>query len=118
MERKQTLTEQEKQLLRLLKVGRKNIKTTNHLLNEMQIPNNHNGVRFFRGLIRSLRIKHKVPILSMREYRTNGYFIVENIEEINHYTASIASQIKEERRMLIALSTNDLEGWKELLKGV
>ena len=67
MERKQTLTEQEKQLLRLLKVGRKNIKTTNHLLNEMQIPNNHNGVRFFRGLIRSLRIKHKVPILSMRE---------------------------------------------------
>lgn len=117
MESKQNLTKQERQLLRLLKVGRKNIKTTKHLLNEMQIPNNHNGVRFFRGLIRSLRIKYKVPILSMREYRANGYFIAENIEEINHYTASIASQIKEERRMLIALSTNDLEGWKELLKG-
>lgn len=117
MESKQTLTKQERQLLRLLKVGRKNIKTTKHLLNEMQIPNNHNGVRFFRGLIRSLRIKYKVPILSIREYRANGYFIAENIEEINHYTASIASQIKEERRMLIALSTNDLEGWKELLKG-
>ena len=111
------LTKEEERLLLLLKVGRKNIKTTNHLLNEMQIPNNHNGVRFFRGLIRSLRIKYKVPILSMREYRANGYFIAENIEEINHYTASIASQIKEERRMLIALSSNDLEGWKELLKG-
>lgn len=53
----------------------------------------------------------------MREYRANGYFIAENIEEINHYTASISSQIREKRRMLIALSSNDLEGWKELLKG-
>ena len=117
MNKKDNLTKKEKQLLLLLKVGRKNIKTTKHLLNEKQIPNNHNGVRFFRGLIRSLRIKHKVPILSMREYKANGYFIAENTDEILNYTASIASQIREERRMLTALSFNDLEEWKELLEG-
>ena len=53
----------------------------------------------------------------MREYRANGYFIAENTDEILNYTASIASQIREERRMLTALSFNDLEEWKELLEG-
>ena len=117
MNKKANLTKQEKQLLRLLKIGRKNIKTTKHLLNEMQIPNTQNGERHFRELIRSLRIKYKVPILSMREYRANGYFIAENTDEISTYTASIVSQIREGKRMLSALITNDLEGWKELLKG-
>ena len=118
MEKKTNLTKREKQLLLLLKVGRKNIKTTKQLLNEMQIPNTHNGERHFRELIRSLRINYKVPILSMREYRANGYFIAENMDEVLNYTSSIESQIKEGNRMLSALITNNLEDWKELLKGV
>lgn len=55
----------------------------------MQIPNTHNGERHFRELIRSLRINHKVPILSMREHIANGYFIAENTDEMLNYTASI-----------------------------
>ena len=117
MERKTNLTKQEEQLLRLLKVGRKNIKTTKQLLNEMQIPNTNNGERHFRELIRSLRINHKVPILSMREHKANGYFIAENTGEIFEFTTSIKSQLEEGNRMLSAVITNDLEGWKKLLKG-
>lgn len=117
MNKKENLTKQERQLLRLLKIGRKNIKTTKQLLNEMQIPNTQNGERHFRELIRSLRVNHKVPILSMREHRANGYFIAENTDEMLNYTASLESQIKEGKRMLSALLTNDLEEWKELLKG-
>lgn len=118
MNKKENLTKQERQLLRLLKIGRKNIKTTKQLLNEMQIPNTQNGERHFRELIRSLRVNHKVPILSMREHRTNGYFIAENTDEISNFTTSIKSQLEEGNRMLSALITNDLTGWKELLKGV
>ena len=118
MERKTNLTKQEKQLLWLLKVGRKNIKKTKQLLNEMQIPNTRNGERHFREIIRSLRMNHKVPILSMKEHRVNGYFIAENTGEILEFTTSIKSQLEEGNRMLSAVITNDLEGWKELLKGV
>lgn len=118
MERKTKLTQQEKRLLLLLKVGRKNIKKTKQLLNEMQIPNTRNGERHFREIIRSLRINHKVPILSTREHRANGYFIAENTDEILNFTTSIKSQLEERNRKLSAVITNDLEGWKELLKGV
>lgn len=118
MNKKGNLTKQERQLLRLLKVGRKNIKKTKQLLNEMQIPNTRNGERHFREIIRSLRINHKVPILSMKEHKANGYFIAESTDEILNYTSSIKSQLEEGNRMLSAVITNDLEGWKELLKGV
>ncbi len=83
----------------------------------MQIPNTQNGERHFRELIRSLRVNHKVPILSMREHRTNGYFIAESTDEILNFTTSIKSQLEEGNRMLSALITNDLEKWKDLLKG-
>lgn len=117
MKRANELTDEEEQLLLLLKVGRKNIKTTKVLLKEMQLEGSSRGRRNLRELIRTLRLKHKVPILSMRNSNENGYFIAETANEIMEFIAPISSQIKGEKRMLRALITNDLEEWKELLKG-
>ena len=111
------LTKHEEKLLSLLKVGRNNIKTTKLLLLEMQIENTSKGVRYFRELIRNLRIKHKVPILSMRNSNANGYFIAETTNEIMEYIAPISSQIKQEKQILRVLKTSSLEKWKKLLKG-
>ena len=118
MEKKANLTKQEQKLLSMLKIGRKNIKTTKVLLKELQLEGSSRGRRNLRGMIRTLRLKHKVPILSMRNSNTNGYFIAETANEIMEFIAPISSQIKEEKRMLRALITNDLETWKDLLKGV
>ena len=118
MKRANELTDEEEQLLLLLKVGRKNIKTTKVLLKEMQLEGSSRGRKNLRGMIRTLRLKHKVPILSIRNSNTNGYFIAETANEIMEFIAPISSQIKEEKRMLRALITNDLETWKDLLKGV
>lgn len=117
MEKKANLTKQEQKLLSMLKIGRKNIKTTKLLLKEMQFENTNRGRRCLRELIRTLRLKHKVPILSMRNSNVNGYFIAETENEIMEFIAPISSQIKEEKRMLRALVTNDLEKWKDLLRG-
>lgn len=117
MEKKANLTKQEQKLLSMLKIGRKNIKTTKVLLKELQLEGSSRGRRNLRGMIRTLRLKHKVPILSMRNSNANGYFIAETANEIVEFIAPISSQIKEEKRMLRTLVTNDLEGWKELLKG-
>ena len=117
MEKKANLTKQEQKLLSMLKIGRKNIKTTKQLLKEMQFENANRDRGCLRELIRTLRLKHKVPILSMRNSNVNGYFIAETENEIMEFIAPISSQIKEEKRMLRALVTNDLEKWKDLLRG-
>lgn len=118
MDKKDNLTKQERKLLSMLKIGRKNIKTTKVLLKELQLEGSSRGMRCLRELIRTLRLKYKVPILSMRTSNVNGYFIAETANEIMEFIAPISSQIKEEKRMLMALVTNDLEKWKELLEGV
>ena len=102
------LTKDEEKLLNLLKVGRNNIKTTKLLLLEMQIENTSKGVRYFRELIRKLR---------MRNCNANGYFIAETTNEIMEYIAPISSQIKQEKQMLKVIKTSSLEKWKKLLKG-
>lgn len=117
MEKKANLTKQEQKLLSMLKIGRKNIKTTKELLKEMQFENTNRGMRCLRELVRRLRLKYRVPILSMRNRNANGYFIAETENEIMEFIAPISSQIKEEKRMLRALVTNDLEKWKDLLRG-
>ena len=117
MDKKANLTKQEQKLLSMLKIGRKNIKTTKVLLKEMQLEGSSRGMRYFRELIRTLRLKHKVPILSMRNRNANGYFIAETTNEIVEYIAPISSQIKQEKRILSVLKTSSLEKWKDLLRG-
>lgn len=118
MEKKANLTKQEQKLLSILKIGRKNIKTTKVLLKEMQLEGSSRGMRYLREMIRTLRLKYKVPILSMRNRNANGYFIAETTDEIMEYIAPISSQIKQEKRILKALKTSSLEKWKDLLRGV
>lgn len=117
MDKKANLTKQEQKLLSMLKIGRKNIKTTKMLLKELQLEGSSRGMRCLRELIRTLRLKHKVPILSMRNRNANGYFIAETTNEIVEYIAPISSQIKQEKRILSVLKTSSLEKWKELLEG-
>ena len=117
MKRKTNLTEQEQKLLSILKIGRENIKTTKELLKEMQFENTNRGMRCLRELVRRLRLKYKVPILSMRKRNANGYFIAETTNEIVEYIAPISSQIKQEKRILSVLKTSSLEKWKDLLRG-
>lgn len=118
MEKKANLTKKEKKLLSLLKIGRKNIKTTKVLLKEMQLEGSSRSMRNLREMIRTLRLKYKVPILSMRNSNENGYFIAETTDEIMEYIAPISSQIKQEKKILKALKTSSLEKWKDLLKEV
>lgn len=117
MKRKTNLTEQEQKLLSILKIGRENIKTTKELLKEMQLENTNRGMRCLRELVRRLRLKYRVPILSMRNRNANGYFIAETTNEIVEYIAPISSQIKQEKRILSVLKTSSLEKWKDLLRG-
>ena len=55
MKRANELTDEEEQLLLLLKVGRKNIKTTKVLLKEMQLEGSSRGRRNFKGTNQNIK---------------------------------------------------------------
>ena len=106
------MTENESIILDSLKVGAENLTTTKHLLSVLGLPYSSNNVRQLREIIQTLRLRHKVPILAIRNSHNSGYFIAETTEELLEHLAPLKAQMNQERRLINTLSGANVERWK------
>ena len=115
---KKKLTENESIVLDSLKVGAENLTTTKHLLSVLGWAYSSNNVRRLREIIQTLRLRHKVPILAIRNGHNRGYFIAETTEELLEHLAPLKAQINQERRLVKVLSSANVERWNSKNRGV
>ena len=109
---KKRLTETESIILGSLRLGAENSTTTKHLLSVLGWTNSPNNVRRLREIIQTLRLRHKVPILAIRNGHNRGYFIAETVEELLEHLAPLRAQMNQERRLIKVLSGANIERWK------
>lgn len=109
---KKKMTENESIILDSLKIGAENLTTTKYLLNVLGWSDSPKNIRRLRGIIQSLRLKHKVPILAVRNGQNSGYFIAETTQEISAHLAPLKAQMNQERRLIKVLSNANIEQWK------
>lgn len=114
---KKKMTENESIILDSLKVGAENLTTTKTLLSVLGLPYSSNNVRQLREIIQTLRLRHKVPILAIRNSHNNGYFIAETTEELLAHLAPLKAQMNQERRLINTLSGANVERWKKQKNG-
>ena len=107
------MTENESIILDNLKVGDENLTTTKYLLNILGWADSPKNVRRLREIIQTLRLRHKVPILAIRNGHNSGYFIAETTEEILEHLAPLKAQINQERRLVKVLSGANVERWRK-----
>ena len=100
-------------ILDSLKVGAENLTTTKHLLSALGLPYSSNNVRRLREIIQSLRLRHKVTILAIRNGHNRGYFIAETTEELLDFLAPLKAQMNQERRLINTLSGANVERWRK-----
>lgn len=112
------MTENESIILDSLKVGAENLTTTKHLLSVLGWAYSSNNVRRLREIIQTLRLRHKVPILAIRNGHNRGYFIAETTEELLAHLAPLKAQINQERRLVKVLSSANVEQWNSKNRGV
>ena len=112
------MTENESIILDSLKLGAENLTTTKHLLSVLGLPYSSNNVRRLREIIQSLRLRHKVPILAIRNGHNRGYFIAETVEEVSAHLAPLKAQMNQERRLIKVLSGANIERWNSKNRGV
>lgn len=115
---KKKTTENESIILDSLKVGAENLTTTKHLLSVLGWAYSSNNVRRLREIIQTLRLRHKVPILAIRNGHNRGYFIAETTEELLEHLAPLKAQMNQERRLINTLSGANIERWKNKNRGV
>lgn len=115
---KKKMTENESIILDSLKVGAENLTTTKYLLNILGWADSPKNVRRLREIIQSLRLRHKVPILAIRNGQKSGYFIAETVEEILTHLAPLKAQMNQERRLIKTLSGANVERWNSKNRGV
>lgn len=115
---KKRLTETESIILDSLRLGAENSTTTKHLLSVLGWTNSPNNVRRLREIIQTLRLRHKVPILAIRNGQNRGYFIAETVEELSAFLAPLKAQMNQERRLIKVLSGANIERWKNKKRGV
>lgn len=115
---KKRLTETESIILDSLRLGAENLTTTKHLLSVLGLAYSSNNVRRLREIIQSLRLRHKVPILAIRNGQNRGYFIAETVEELLEHLAPLKAQMNQERRLIKVLSGANIEHWKNKNRGV
>lgn len=115
---KKKMTENESIILDSLKVGAENLTTTKHLLSVLGWADSPKNVRRLREIIQTLRLKHKVPILAIRNGQNSGYFIAETTEELSAHLAPLKAQINQERRLVKVLSSANVERWNSKNRGV
>lgn len=106
------MTETESIILDSLRLGAENSITTKHLLSVLGWTNSPNNVRRLREIIQTLRLRHKVPILAIRNGQNRGYFIAETVEELSAFLAPLKAQMNQERRLIKVLSGANIERWK------
>lgn len=110
---KKKMTENESIILDSLKVGAENLTTTKHLLSVLGWAYSSNNVRRLREIIQTLRLRHKVPILAIRNGHNRGYFIAETTEELLEHLAPLKAQMNQKRRLINTLSGANIERWKK-----
>lgn len=115
---KKKMTENESIVLDSLKVGAENLTTTKYLLNILGWADSPKNVRRLREIIQSLRLRHKVPILAIRNGHNSGYFIAETVEEVSAHLAPLKAQINQERRLVKVLNGANVERWNSKNRGV
>ena len=117
MTMKKKLTENERIIIESLKIGAENLTTTKQLLSVLCWADTSHNVRRLREIIQNLRLKYKVPILAIRDSHNSGYFIAETEEEIFEHLAPLKAQMNQERRLINALSSANVERWKKVNNG-
>ena len=115
---KKKMTENESIILKSLKIGTENLTTTKHLLSALGWVDSSNNVRRLREIIQTLRLRHKVPILAIRDSHNSGYFIAETVEELSALLAPLKAQMNQEKRLIKVLSGANVERWNSKNRGV
>ena len=114
---KKKLTENERIIIESLKIGSENLTTTKQLLSVLGWADSSKNVRRLREIIQNLRLRHKAPILAIRDSHNSGYFIAETVEEITAHLAPLKAQVNQERRLILALRSANVERWKKVKNG-
>ena len=108
-----SLSENDKRVLRLIKVGAENSITGSEISLTTKLTE-----RTVRDIISRLITRHSVPIVGVRHGTFRGYFIPANKEELLDGAKTFYNQIREEEKRLAVLMNSDLESYKETLKEV
>lgn len=107
-----SLSENDKRVLRLIKVGAENSITGAEISLITKL-----AERTVQDIISRLITRHSVPIVGVRHGTFRGYFIPANKDELLD-GAKTFNQIREEEKRLAVLMNSDLESYKETLKEV
>ncbi|CEX25265.1 phage protein [Streptococcus pneumoniae] len=108
-----SLSENDKRVLRLIKVGAENsiIGAEISLITKL-------AERTVQDIISRLITRNSIPIVGVRHGTFRGYFIPANKEELLDSAKTFYNQIREEEKRLVVLMNSDLESYKETLKEV
>lgn len=107
-----SLTENDKRVLRLIKVGAENSITGAEISLLTKL-----AERTVQDIISRLITRYGVPIIGVRHGAFRGYFILANKEELLDGAKAFYNQVQEEQKRLTVLLNADLESYKQLLKG-
>ena len=108
-----SLSENDKRVLRLIKVGAENSITGAEISLITKL-----AERTVQDIISRLITRHSVPIVGVRHGTFRRYFIPANKEELLDGAKTFYNQIREEEKRLAVLMNSDLESYKETLKEV
>ena len=108
-----SLSENDKRVLRLIKVGAENSITGAEISLITKL-----AERTVQDIISRLITRYGVPIIGVRHGTLRGYFIPANKEELLDGAKTFYNQIREEEKRLTVLLNADLESYKETLKEV
>ena len=108
-----SLSENDKRVLRLIKVGAENSITGAEISLITKL-----AERTVQDIISRLITRHSVPIVGVRHGIFRGYFIPASKEELLDGAKTFYNQIREEEKRLAVLMNSDLESYKETLKEV
>ena len=108
-----SLSENDKRVLRLIKVGAENSITGAEISLITKL-----AERTVQDIISRLITRHSVPIVGVRHGTFRGCFIPANKEELLDGAKTFYNQIREEEKRLAVLMNSDLESYKETLKEV
>ena len=108
-----SLSENDKRVLRLIKVGAENSITGAEISLITKL-----AERTVQDIISRLITRYSVPIVGVRHGAFRGYFIPANKDELLDGAKTFYNQIREEEKRLAVLMNSDLESYKETLKEV
>ena len=107
-----SLSENDKRVLRLIKVGAENSITGAEISLITKL-----AERTVQDIISRLITRHSVPIVGVRHGTFRGYFIPAYKDELLDGSKTFYNQIREEEKRLTILLNADLEIYRHLISG-